>query len=262
MNLEEQSWNPDLSKQKITFNNGWVEKYYASIREAVNDFEVAHSFRDNGFRQIAIPEYQLPEIICKSGKAVMRTRFINGNTALKTNNVYLLYNLVVDLALFHHLFSPRPNILTSCSLYRDAMPSNVLIRGDSYIHIDFASSDRYVHSLDDLAMLLNPYWVDITEMQRFYLVQAYFQQRDELTAYRPMSHFQSYAYANPYMKQRYNHYEQSLITMNKRGVPIGNLRRDLKEVDFRFLRMKDFDFFHHYRLIRARYYQNCIWRKE
>ncbi len=167
-----------LSKQGAETGNGIVLKEHPSLQAANTERRIAELYAANRVKPVRVPDYFDP--VVKEGKIYASMRHVTGTSPLKTKDSGLLRELVEDLAVFHELFSRDKTLMGAVALYRDAIITNYLLDDRGHVHIDFSSSSRFVHALDDLALLLNPLWIDIHPEDRDSLASHYFDTRRKL----------------------------------------------------------------------------------
>ncbi len=162
--------------------------------------------------------------------------------------------LVEDLVIFQKMFRNEIESNSPQVLYRDAIPANYLDSKDEIIHIDFSSSNKIVHSLDDLALLLCPAWNNLKNSEITELVETYKKLQDEITVETDLFETTSKL---PRCDESY--YINQIRDMQSAGIRICNLDKYVSNVNFKELDMQDFEFFAEYRRLRANYYLQKKW---
>ena len=173
----------------------------------------------------------------------------------------LARKLVFDLALFHEMFAQESAMLSSSVIYRDAINSNYMLDNEGIVHIDFSSSDKFVHCHDDLALFLHPLWGEIPDAERECLVMEYTEHRTRFNTLGVSSihKIDSRLIANPSAEGRRLYYSGLLTEMEAAGFERGNLNSGLKNIDFNRLKSADFAFFFNFRTLRGEYYLQKVW---
>lgn len=238
----------DKSKHGVEFEGDFVLKSCSSIEKAYLEIKIAEIYSANGLIPIAVPEYYS---VRKSESCItLVMQKINGSSLIGNNDPELTKKLVKELALFHEIFTQESEKLSSSVIYRDAIPSNYLMSRGRHTHIDFSSSNEYVHCLDDLALLVHPLWSETTEDQRGLLLQQYIANRkgfNEVNASLRNTLNKDFI-SNRDPNERKEHYQKKLHEMR-----VG-LASGLTDVDFVDLRKEDFETFFTYRTLRGEYY--------
>lgn len=169
---------------------------------------------------------------------------IYGKDLIGNKDELLARKLVLDLALFHEMFSQESSILSSSAIYRDAINSNYMFDNEGIVHIDFSSSNKFVHCYDDLALLLHPLWGEIPGAEREFLVKEYFGHRTRFNdlCVSSIHKIDSGLIANSSADERRMYYSGLLNEMEAAGFGMENMDSDLKGVDFNGLKPEDFAF--------------------
>ncbi|MBT6044819.1 hypothetical protein HOG54_02100 [Candidatus Woesearchaeota archaeon] len=254
----------DKSKQGISILGDRALKKHASIEDVEMELSVAKAFRNNGLIQIRIPEYGVPLLV--DGTFVLPQKRIRGKTLLGLEDELQITRLVRDLALFHELFSRGNSTPSPVVLYRDAIASNYVVEeaSDKMFHIDFSSCNRFVHCLDDLALLLHPSWIKTDESMRKTMLEKYVTLRkiffrEGLTSKGFVDIDSPPAHDIGLMIEGY---AKSSDKMERSGVVTNGFDRLFGSVDFDKISPNDYGVFHEFRSARSDYYHKVIWRSK
>ncbi len=219
---------------------------------------IAELYTSNTIRPIKIPEYK--GVFVRDEKPCLLMGHINGRTALGHKDYNLAKRLVGDLALFHHMFSQHSAPEMASVLYRDSIPSNYIIKPDNdIVHIDFSSSDRFVHAWDDVALLLNSAWSTLSGQDREKLIEEYLSLREQFLTTPRFTEQLPKKPDNQTEEQRRQYYLETTKRMLATGLTQIVLLGKFNTVDFRTLRREDFNIFDKFRTLRANFYKQKIW---
>lgn len=248
-------------KEGVEFDGPNVVKKHHSEKGANLESLVARLYSGSAVRDIKVPKYK--GVFVRDGKHCLLMENVIGRTALGHDDFSLAERLIGDLAIFHHMFSQHGGANDASVLYRDSIPSNVIITPEgNVVHIDFSSSDRFVHAWDDVALLLNPAWSTLNEDQREELVTRYIQFREEFAATSRIVAQLSKQPENQEDGQRREYYIDTTRRMLATGLIQEVLLEQFNDVDFRILRREDFGVFKSFRTLRANFYKQKIWRNK
>ena len=139
----------DKSKQGIEMGEEYVYKKHNSLAKANLEKHIASIYSNNHLLDIRIPEYGDP--FMKDENIYLPIEKINGKSLMGNKDSSLKSLLVRDLALFHTMFAQKSKVDNPNVIYRDAINSNYLIDDENIIHIDFSSSNKFVHCFDDFS---------------------------------------------------------------------------------------------------------------
>ncbi len=245
-------------KDGIEFDGASVVKKHRSEDGARLEQRIAELYASNTTRIIRVPEYK--GFFVRDEKPCLLMERINGRTALGHADYNLAERLIGDLALFHHMFSQHSSPERASVLYRDSIPSNYIIKPDGHVvHIDFSSSDRFIHAWDDVALLLNSAWSTLSDRDREKLIEAYVLLREQFSI---TPRFTAQLPRNPdnqTEEQRRQYYIETTKRMLATGFTQVSLLKKFDTVDFTTLRREDFGVFDEFRNLRANFYKQKIW---
>ncbi|HII15624.1 MAG TPA: hypothetical protein HA362_04895 [Nanoarchaeota archaeon] len=247
------------SKQGVELEAGRVLKVHKSLEAAELEKLIAGLYSGNNFVPIRTPKYGIPFL--KEQNVYLPMERIDGKDLMGNKDVSLARKLVLDLALFHEMFAQESAMLTSSAIYRDAINSNYMLDNAGIVHIDFSSSNKFVHCYDDLALLLHPLWSEIPDAERECLIREYIEHRTRFNALGVSSihKIDSRLIANPSAEGRRLHYSGLLKEMEAAGFDMGVRASDFKGIDFNRLEPADFAFFFDFRTLRGEYYLQKVW---
>ncbi|MDP3728776.1 MAG: hypothetical protein Q8R18_04960 [bacterium] len=246
------------SKQGIILEEHRVLKRHPSIESADLERTIAGLYSGNAYFPIRTPHYFAPEI--RDSVVYLPMERIKTKNLMHNADPSITKILVRDLALFHHMFSQHPIPGTSNVLYRDSIPSNYIITPENHIvHIDFSSSDRFVHAWDDVALLLNPAWSTISDPNRERLIEEYIRLREQFSTTPRFTEQLPRAPDNQTEEQRRVYYVETTKRMLATGFTQVALLGKFDVVDFRTLRREDYRVFDEFRTLRANFYKQKIW---
>lgn len=247
------------SKQGVELEVERVLKVHKNLEAAELEKLIASLYSGNNFVPIRTPKYGIPFL--KEQKVYLPMEKIYGKDLIGNKDELLARKLVLDLALFHEMFSQESSILSSSAIYRDAINSNYMFDNEGIVHIDFSSSNKFVHCYDDLALLLHPLWGEIPGAEREFLVKEYFGHRTRFNdlCVSSIHKIDSGLIANSSADERRMYYSGLLNEMEAAGFGMENMDSDLKGVDFNGLKPEDFAFFFNFRTLRGRYYIQKVW---
>jgi len=248
----------DQSKQGVTFKGNTVLKEHATMESAMREVSVAKAFARNGQSHVFVPDYGKP--VRLNGRVFLPYSRIHGTTLMNCTSISTMKKAVEQLALFHELFAPRSNRSNPVSLYRDAMPANIIDDTYRLWQIDFTSSHRLVHCLDDLALLLHPELSRIPSAELPRLVVAYRQARSRLGRALSLNRFNVSSIVGPMEWPNAKVYQEILDQMSAAGVSSHRLYESMGSIDFHHLRADDFQVFLEFRRVRIQYYRRVLWK--
>lgn len=248
----------DLCKQGISRQGNRVFKAHPSRVAALSECAVTFLYGYNPIRRVQTAT------LCgygqRAGSWCSIYRWVEGESLSGAASAVDTRQLVRDLALFHAIFSVagRP----AWCLYRDAITTNVIRCGYSLVHIDFSSAHRFVHPFDDLALLLQAPWNQVPARDKATLLSLYMDQRAYLDRYAGwglnLLQKGETTVGEPNLA---GHYAASLGQMSAVMKGERDLQAFLTEQTFDELNPGDFPAFVRYRELRARFYQEIVWRE-
>ncbi|MBU4351688.1 MAG: hypothetical protein KJ939_01240, partial [Nanoarchaeota archaeon] len=229
----------DKSKQGIEIEGDYVYKEHGSLAEAELERDVASMYSNNALIPIRTAEYGNP--VKRRGTIYLPMKKIEGKSLMGNTDSSLRSLLVRDLALFHTMFAQEPNANGSSVIYRDAINSNYLMDDEGLVHIDFSSSNKLVHSFDDLALLIHPLWGESTETERKELVKEYLEHRARFDASKlsGIKRISAEQIVNLTPEERRISYQESIANMESQGIDAGDLAQAIDYVDFENLVAND-----------------------
>jgi hypothetical protein len=251
----------ELCKQGIEFKDGYVLKKHDSLENALLEKNVALLYSQNHIKKIYIPKYK--GIIHTSQGIYLKIEKIGALSLMGKGDKNINQQLVYDLALFHGLFSQKGNNLSSSVLYRDAIKSNYLLDKDKLVHIDFSSSNRWVHCFDDLALLLHPLWSDIKHKEMDKLVSFYIDSRQYFHNQNiiNLNDLDNLNIKNSLEDERRDSYKELIVQMKDSSLDSSRVEDELNDVDFNNILLENFNTFFKFRTLRGKYYLNKVWDK-
>lgn len=221
----------DKSKHGIKLEEDVVIKHYDKHEDLINELDV--------IKQYGI-FVNIPEVFFVDDNE-LRTKYIDGKSLMHNDSKEITSQLIKDLAIFHSMF----RVTESVTLYRDSILSNYIMSEDNSIyHIDFSSSNKLVHSFDDLALLLNPNWNKATNED---FVEMYLEHRKVLDK----------MFIGDYQKYPLTNYSKPIKEMLGINTKESKALSDrIMDTSFENLRLKDYSAFSDFRTIRAEFYLN------
>ncbi len=242
----------DNSKQGIEIIGCKAIKRHQSVEKAQLEMDVARMYRDNSARQVSIISYEM--VPQEDGSVLLEMPLLTGKSAMGTGDKSLMKNLVLDLAVFHEVFAQSPN--SASVIYRDAIPSNYIISDNGgYTHVDFSSSQKYVHCLDDLALLTHPLWSKNTKSDAETLMEDYIAYRNEISS-KNISRANELDAQIPRIDSNalLSYYIKTIKSMATEENGAKELLERIKDVEFSHIQIEDFQFFFDFRTVRGQCY--------
>ena len=242
------------SKQGIITEEDRVLKVHLSVHSADLERTIGELYSGNKSLLIRTPHYFDPEIT--NGVVYLPMQKIKGKNLMHNTNPTVTKTLVRDLALFHEIFSQSDRTCDPNVLYRDAIASNYMEDDQGLIHIDFSSSNRYVHCFDDLALLLHPEWNRTTPKQRRGAIESYFSWRKYFHSerLRKNSIIRSFTLLDLSVEEKSVFYQATIKQMEDTIPGCRNFKEEMLRVNFGDLDESDFYTFFKFRDFRAKYY--------
>ena len=249
----------DRSKQGMMERGELVLKRHESIQTANLEIQIARHYTNQQISLIRIPKYGEPFV--EGSLVYLPSNKVKGESLMDNNNLGLTIQLVRDLALFHELYAQSKKDLASSVIYRDAIMSNFLLVDGEIVHLDFTSSNRFVHCFDDLALLLNKSWNNVPQTEVSNLVNLYIRLRSKFRelGVRAIGNLDQNLVGNKEVSDRLKHYTERISAMASSGIDTQGLDNLFSGVDFRTMDRKDFSAFSTFREIRAKYYLQKVW---
>ncbi len=247
-----------LCKQGIDIEGNHVLKKIKDLSIGNLEIEVATTYsKTHSDRNIHVPTYE--GVYHINGKLCLVMEHLQGDNLLGNQDPELHDTLVRDLALFHEVFSSDPLQVSPVVIYRDAIKSNYIITPDKkLVHIDFSSSNHFVHALDDLALLLHPSWGELPLDDVLKLKTVYFEEREK--QHRLNTHSLPPGLAPLISKTDLKqHYTSKIDEMITAGIETPKEINYFHQVNFSTLNPDDYTFFKAFRTMRAQYYLKTIW---
>ncbi len=250
----------DRSKQGIIERGELVLKRHNSIKSANLEMQVARNYANQQVSPISIPIYREPFV--ENSLVYLPYKKIKGKSLMGNSDLEITIKLVRDLALFHEIFAQKPG--SASVIYRDAINSNYLLDKEEIVHIDFSSSNQFIHSFDDLALCIHPLWGKSTKCEREKLIKEYLEFRKNLNG-SDISKIEKISLdqiSQQSPDERKENYKDLITNMESSGMYVGNLKNKIDKVDFVNLNMADYDTFFKFRTIRGEFYLQKVWRNK
>ncbi len=244
----------DFSKQGIIIIKNEVYKKHKTLNDANLEVNITKLYSENGMKEINTLKQ---EIVTRDKEIFIKMPFIEGVSARDTNNIKLLEELVFDLSIFHELFAKEKN--SPKVIYRDAILSNYICENENkYTHIDFSSSNKYVHCFDDLALLLNPLWHNLEKTKIPSLVEKYIENRHIIS--NKINRKEIKNIKNETKEEIKKYYILQIKNMEIEGFYNNQLKKKINEINYDIIKKQDFKKFLDYRTLRGKMYLET-WRK-